>query len=1087
MPEQPIPEQDPIVTKSYTAYYVIAMVVLMATLFWALWDEAFGQRPWKAFQEQWKGRYSAFLKTQKSKSAQAEKDVQQSADYVALKQKYDSANQQAEARTKEIRSKLANLTANILAVQNVFTDRRAWVNARTYEMETATGASSKQSIQKSIENYKKQTASVTFPDGHREQYDFPKLEEKYNELKAERARLNAELGEVSTPVTDAREAMSAYLGEHMVDLTPDQIKGLQDKTDLWDPKIVQINVVDANIVDRCESCHMGAREPIKITAAALTSGGKKPDEYAQAFVSHPDKELLGTHDPEKFGCSSCHQGNGRATSSVEKAHGDYEHWLWPLYPKQNAEAGCQTCHMADMVLASGQVGKVISEGKDLFRQRGCMGCHRYEGYDREPEELASIQQQIKQLDTDKKENAKQSAYLMKQADAASSNDEANQLNQMAVALRVTNTQMDGRIHQLDLQSRSLMQDMKKVGPNLKDVRLKLNKNWIPVWLKKPTDFRPTTKMPNFRFNDHQIQAISAYVWQAGLTDSLPKQAAGSAAHGKDLFESRGCLACHSIGEGDQMQGGTFAANLSREGEKANFEYLVRWIHNARQRTRPYCPYEKKDIGPEDYAKKGLPFVFDLQHSKCPNDGHQLQVQNMTVMPSLRLTPQDAADIATYLLTQKKQEPSAYPEAAYMTDPNLKAEGKKWIRHYGCAGCHEIAGFEDEGRIGTELTYEGSKPIERLDFALYTEVAQRGGKDPITDPEGLARLPNGPATGPWYDHKGFFEHKLAQPEVYDTGKVKSETEALRMPNVHLEKEQVRALTTFLLGSQETSLPASYIYKPGDARRDIQEGWWIVKKYNCMGCHQFTPGQNTILMGMSRYKDVQEQLPPKLLTEGARVDPEWLLRFLENPSLSTSDINRNGVRPYLAVRMPTFSFSDNELRKLVRFFQALSQQPMPYIPEQVPTLTAKETDMARSLFSSTAAPCLKCHATGDLAHDKNATAPNFLLARERLKPAWVESWILDPQAVSPGTSMPSGLFRREENRWVFAGPTPPSFHGYDQDHSKLLVDYIFQLTPEEQRRVAGAMGRTRAATKAPPNAPKQAGNARQGSAIINGGSK
>ena len=1087
MPEQPIPEQDPIVTKSYTAYYVIAMVVLMSTLFWALWDEAFGQRPWKAFQEQWKGRYSAFLKTQKSKSAQAEKDVQQSADYVALKQKYDSANQQAEARTKEIRSKLANLTANILAVQNVFTDRRAWVNARTYEMETATGASSKQSIQKSIENYKKQTASVTFPDGHREQYDFPKLEEKYNELKAERARLNAELGEVSTPVTDAREAMSAYLGEHMVDLTPDQIKGLQDKTDLWDPKIVQINVADANIVDRCESCHMGAREPIKITAAALTSGGKKPDEYAQAFVSHPDKELLGTHDPEKFGCSSCHQGNGRATSSVEKAHGDYEHWLWPLYPKQNAEAGCQTCHMADMVLASGQVGKVISEGKDLFRQRGCMGCHRYEGYDREPEELASIQQQIKQLDTDKKENAKQSAYLMKQADAASSNDEANQLNQMAVALRVTNTQMDGRIHQLDLQSRSLMQDMKKVGPNLKDVRLKLNKNWIPVWLKKPTDFRPTTKMPNFRLNDHQIQAISAYVWQAGLTDSLPKQAAGSAAHGKDLFESRGCLACHSIGEGDQMQGGTFAANLSREGEKANFEYLVRWIHNARQRTRPYCPYEKKDIGPEDYAKKGLPFVFDLQHSKCPNDGHQLQVQNMTVMPSLRLTPQDAADIATYLLTQKKQEPSAYPEAAYMTDPNLKAEGKKWIRHYGCAGCHEIAGFEDEGRIGTELTYEGSKPIERLDFALYTEVAQRGGKDPITDPEGLARLPNGPAKGPWYDHKGFFEHKLAQPEVYDTGKVKSETEALRMPNVHLEKEQVRALTTFLLGSQETSLPASYIYKPGDARRDIQEGWWIVKKYNCMGCHQFTPGQTTILMGMSRYKDVQEQLPPKLLTEGARVDPEWLLRFLENPSLSTSDTNRNGVRPYLAVRMPTFSFSDNELRKLVRFFQALSQQPMPYIPEQVPTLTAKETDMARSLFSSTAAPCLKCHATGDPAHDKNATAPNFLLARDRLKPAWVESWILDPQAVSPGTSMPSGLFRREENRWVFAGPTPPSFHGYDQDHSKLLVDYIFQLTPEEQRRVAGAMGRTRAATKAPPNAPKQAGNARQGSAIINGGSK
>jgi hypothetical protein len=60
------------------------------------------------------------------------------------------------------------------------------------------------------------------------------------------------------------------------------------------------------------------------------------------------------------------------------------------------------------------------------------------------------------------------------------------------------------------------------------------------------------------------------------------------------------------------------------------------------------------------------------------------------------------------------------------------------------------------------------------------------------------------------------------------------------------------------------------------------------------------------------------------------------------------------------------------------------------------------------------------------------------------------------------MPSGLFRREKNRWVFAGPTPASFETYDKDHSKLLVDYIFQLTAEEQRRVSAAMGRKQAAT-------------------------
>src|SRR2546428_2251087 len=295
-----------------------------------------------------------------------------------------------------------------------------------------------------------------------------------------------------------------------------------------------------------------------------------------------------------------------------------------------------------------------------------MGCHRYEGYDKEPEDLNSVSQQLKQLDQTKTENIKQAAYLMKQADTAETNEEANRLNEKAVALKVANSKIDGRIQQLDFQSHSLMQDMKKVGPNLKDVRLKLNKNWIPVWLKKPTDFRPTTKMPNFRLNDQQFQATSAYLWQSAFPGPLSKQKPGNAEHGRELLETRGCLACHSVGEGDQTQGGTFAANLSRVGEKANYDYLVRWVHNPRQRTRPYCPKEKRDIGPEDYAKKGLPYVFDLDHTRCPNDGTEMQVQQMTVMPNFRLTDQEARDIASYLMTLKHAD-AQYPDASFMDD------------------------------------------------------------------------------------------------------------------------------------------------------------------------------------------------------------------------------------------------------------------------------------------------------------------------------------------------------------------------------------------------------------------------------------
>jgi hypothetical protein len=1076
VPEKPIPEDDPVVSKSLAPHYVISMVILMATLFWALWDEDFGQRPWKSFQHEWKTRYSTFLKSARTQSADSQKEVETSPDYQALKQSYESASQAAAPRIKEINEKLHELSAQILSVQNVFTDRRAYVNALTYNIETENSKSSKESKQKELEEYKKKVTSVEYPDGSKKPYNFEDLEKAYNDLKNERTALSAELGELIKPVNEKKELLDSYVTDHMVTLTPTQMTGLQDKTAAWVPKIMQINVPDANIVDRCESCHMGIREPVKLTAAAMALQGKKPDDYAHAFTSHPEPDLLKIHDPDKYGCSPCHQGNGRATTSIEKAHGTYEHWLWPLFTKGNLEAGCQTCHAADMVLINNDVGWTLTEGKDLFRQRGCMGCHRYEGYDKEPEDLLSLAQQIKQLEQEKRDNMKQAGDLMKQADKAESNEEANHLNDRAVALKVINSKDDLRIAQLDRSTKSLLQDMKKVGPNLKDIRLKLNKTWIPVWLRKPSDFRASTKMPNFRLNDDQIKAISAYIWQSALTDSLPKHKPGNASHGKELFETRGCLACHSINEGDQIQGGTFAANLTRVGEKDNYDYLVRWVHNARERTRPYCPYEKKDIGPEDYKKKGLPYVFDLDHSKCPNDGHELQVQNMTVMPRLRLSPTDAEDVASYLITLKKPGAAPNPEAPYMDDPNLKDEGKKWVKHFGCAGCHEISGLEDEGRIGTELTAEGSKPVERLDFALLTDVAQRGGSEPITDPDDLARLPEGPAKDAWYDHKGFFEHKLAEPNIWDKGKIKPETEKLRMPNLHLTKDQVRALTTFLLGSQENPLPASYQYRPQDYRRDIQEGWWVVKKYNCMGCHQLLPGQKTSLMAMARYQgaDGQEQLPPKLLTEGARVSPEWMLHFLGNPSLSDKDDNRNGVRSYLQVRMPTFSLSENELGKLVRFFQALARQPFPYIPDDVPVLSAKETEMARSLFSSTAAPCLKCHATGDPAHDRTATAPNFLQARGRLKPDWMERWIIDPQAISPGTSMPSGLFKRQNNHWVFSGPTPSSFQGYDKDQTRLLVDYILQLTPEEQRRVSAAMGHARAGGSAS-NGNRAAGSA------------
>jgi mono/diheme cytochrome c family protein len=726
------------------------------------------------------------------------------------------------------------------------------------------------------------------------------------------------------------------------------------------------------------------------------------------------------------------------------------------------EAGCQQCHVKDMVL---DYANTLSAGKDLFQQKGCYACHRYEGYDRDTEGLFNLRQTAKQLEAEKTENRRQSELAKREAaDPNITGEQARALLQRSQNLIVANSQIDAKIAELDTKAKYLMWDRKMYGPNLKEIRYKLRKEWIPVWLKDPHAFRPGTKMPRFRLSDDEIQAISAYLWQSALQGlpELPKQAPGDGARGKTLFETRGCLACHSIGEGNDRTGSNFAANLTRVGDKATYEYIVRWIHDPRQRLAPYSPSERKDLLPEDYQKKGLPFAFDRERSRSPNDGRELQWQNNSVMPNFRLSDQDTRDIATYLFSLRRGE--TYPDARFMDDEKLKDRGLVLLRNYGCASCHEIRGLEEEQRIGTELTVEGSKPIERLDFGLLEHDAKRGIEI------------DGKRIDPWYNHKGFFEHKLTNPAVYDRGKerTKDKKDLLRMPNISLNREEINALTTFLLGSVESAVPTTLRYNPSDQRQAIQEGWWVVRKYNCMGCHNIQVGQRTALEVLPLYDnpDMKEQLPPRLTTEGARVNPAWLMRFLNDPSLTGADGttnldqngkgNSNGVRKYLEVRMPTFNLSPNELRILVNFFMAASAQMQPYVAERLDPLTEAEREMARALFTSQAAPCLKCHIT-DNDNVKGKSAPNFLIAAERLKPAWTLRWMLDPALISPGTAMPSGLFLRDHDRWVFSGPVPDSFKTYTRDHAELLVRYMFQFTPEEQRRlgVSGGSGATKTA--------------------------
>ena len=1040
MPEEPV-HDDPIVSQSMSGPLLVASLLLMVSLAWALYDEFVGLRPWKSYQEQFVHLYTQYLEKTTTEQAAAEQALRGSSAFRQIEQRLKEAEEAVAPQVSAIDSEVSLLDRRIAILTDLFATARGEVTAVIYRAETASSEARRKRLLEQAERIKRGPfeARLPVPDGtlERVKYNYDELDTEYNRLKARKSSLMAERVKLLEHATALRKERDAYIQEHLVGLTEQQMRALLRKMETFDIEIKQIHIVQTDLVDRCESCHLGIREPLTLTAADL--GGEK------AFASHPTPDLLRVHDPERFGCSPCHGGNGRAVASVIQAHGRYKHWLWPLYARENVQAGCQSCHARDMVL---EHAEVLNRGKELYRLRGCIGCHRFEGFDDERERLQAARQRIRDLQTQKAENQLEVDRSIRAGDRAATNEEAQRFYARAENLRVASSGIDAEIEQLRLRTRDLLLEEKVIGPNLKEIRLKLHRDWIPVWITNPHEFRSTTKMPRFRLEKDEVQAIAAFLWQAAIPGELPRQPRGNAARGRELVETRGCLACHALGEGENAVGGDFAANLSRVGEKANYEYLVRWIANPRQRTRPYCPLEKRDLTPEDYAKHALPFRFDRENAVCPNDGEELRVEHMTVMPILRLTPEEVRDIATLLMTQRRQDPSSYAAADYMEDPGLVERGKSLVRNYGCAGCHEIAGLEEEGRIGTDLTAEGAKPIERLDFALLTHDAKR--ED-------------------WYDHKGFFERKLSNPAVFDQGKVKEPLERLRMPKPNITPSDITALTTFLLGSVEPGygFPADYIYRPTDRRRDIQAGWWVVTKYNCMGCHQIRIGQPSVLMTLPAYQtpEGKEKLPPSLVGAGARLNPEWLAKFLANPALSETDIHRNGVRSYLEVRMPTFGFTVGEIQTLVRFFGALSAQAQPYIPPTLEPLTDREMVMARQLFTHPAAPCLRCHATGNPVHDRTVNAPNFLLAKERLKPDWTRRWLLDPASIMPGTAMPSGLFRQEGDHWVFSGPHPESFRGYRGDHAELLVRYLFQITPEEQRRLVGQL----ASAAGSPNAP------------------
>jgi len=131
-------------------------------------------------------------------------------------------------------------------------------------------------------------------------------------------------------------------------------------------KQVNVKTPGAILVDRCQSCHVGASNP---DAADL----EQPLGSHPAIVEGVDKD---PHNFTKIGCVVCHDGNGRALKE-DDAHGEYHGWPLPLLAGKTVQANCNRCHAMEAGHLAG--AEQYEQGRELFIQKTCWGCHTIAG------------------------------------------------------------------------------------------------------------------------------------------------------------------------------------------------------------------------------------------------------------------------------------------------------------------------------------------------------------------------------------------------------------------------------------------------------------------------------------------------------------------------------------------------------------------------------------------------------------------------------------------------------------------------------------------------------------------------------------
>ncbi|MCE9603773.1 MAG: c-type cytochrome [Planctomycetia bacterium] len=708
----------------------------------------------------------------------------------------------------------------------------------------------------------------------------------------------------------------------------------------------------------------------------------------------------------------------------------------------------------------------------------------------------------------------------------------------------------------------------KVGPSLRYVAAKNDLAFLNSWIKDPRNFRPSTKMPKFfglyshltdveklnekgepvldksghpvmekspglvdaeRFEPIEVLAVSRYLLdesQPFKYVDAPKTAAdgktieaASAERGKQTFQTRGCLACHSHAEFPGIHQ-TQGPDLSGIGAKLTDERGAKWLYSWLKQPNLY---HARTVMPNllldpittstTVAGAAAPTTsttdpaadiaaFLLADKNRPSDKAPWKPE---AVPSLNGKEKDIDDLLRLYLggAFTKSDTEAYLKTgipaerksqikgderlliveageAWSNDKKLNYLGKKSIGRLGCAGCHDIPGFEDAKSIGTGLADWGRKEPSKLAFEQI--LAYLSEKDGGHGHGGHGAAPSGPpkdgltaeqrldkgfymeALG-HHQREGFIWQKLREPRSYDYKKTenKSYIDRLRMPQFNLDDAQRESIMTFVLGLVAEPPPAKYVYRPSPRQQAVLEGVSVLEKFNCAGCHtlqqerweiEYKPGKITAPPLAAEYPFLIPHYTPDQIRKSKEVDRRGLghahIQGLPQPKEDEEEPTM-----YFKLWSPT----------LVDGQTWLSGGTDIAIDEKLnPPSADKRLPQRGGIFANYLHPvalALEKKANPNVkASDVWGFGPPPLMGEgKKVQPRWLHDFLLDPHLIRPSAilRMPKFHLTSAESEAIvnhFAALDNVEFP-YEFDE-RTRTDYVAAKDAEYQKTVSGANG-------------------------------